>query len=231
MPAPMPSGPPAAPPTPGGTPARPEPPSPPAPPPSPPSGSVYQIVFRKTLSQQLCEGWYSRAGSRAQQYAACEIGQAQAYREGIQLSGIQLFDAAGELIPIANATNPLGINPNQFQHAPRLIDKNPSSKWFDQRISTIPYESKIVLGLASVAEVVTYDLIAANDVPKRDPVSWDFGILRGDDFEVLSSVRDMEHKGEETVARYGSFGGFSVISPPSPPTEPGTSPSPPPPFP
>ena len=234
MPPPMPSAPPAAPPSPGGPPARPEPPSPPSPPgnpPTPPSGSVYQIVFRKTLSQKLCEGWYNSAGSRAQQMAQCELLQAGAFREGVQLSGIQLFDAAGELIPIANATNPLGINPNQFQLAPRLIDEWPQSKWFDQRISVIPYESKVVLGLASVAEVVTYDLIAANDVPMRDPVSWDFGILRGDEFEVLSSVRDMEHKGEETVARYGSFGGFSVISPPSPPTEPGTSPSPPPPFP
>ena len=233
VPPPMPSAPPAAPPTPGGPPARPEPPSPPSPPgnpPSPPSGSVYQIVFRKTKSQQLCEGWYNNAGSRAQQYTACEIGQAQAFREGIQLSGIQLFDAAGERIPIANATNPLGINPNQFQLAPRLIDELPDSKWFDQRISTIPYKSTIVLGLASVAEVVTYDLVAANDVPIRDPVSWDFGILRGNEFEVLSSVRDFEHE----VSRHGSFGGpsrFGVISPPSPPTEPGTSPSPPPPFP
>ena len=41
----------------------------------------------------------AQAGTRRQQYEHCAIAQAQAYREGVQLSAIRLYDAAGERIP------------------------------------------------------------------------------------------------------------------------------------
>jgi hypothetical protein len=166
-------------------------PSPPGNPPSPPSGTFYQFVFTKVR------------------------GPFESGTEMLQISEVKLFGGDGALVPVA-ATNPGGVS-NAWQMAEKVMDgsEGKGSKWLDQNVrdvSVVPADaaatvvhSVLRLELAAPAQVHRYEIFTANDVERRDPVSWDFGIWReGEGFQVLSSVVDFAAP-ELRSTSYGSF--------------------------
>ena len=108
-----------------------------------------------------------------------------------------------------------------------LIDGSYDSKW---RGSLAAGGSVTVrLELTAAAPVTRYDLFTANDPLRRDPVSWRFGVYRGDtdSFTVLTRVSEMEPPAARGASYSGGYG-FSAITPPSPPATPTPNPPPPP---
>ena len=93
------------------------------------------------------------------------------FREkGVQLSEVRLFGAGGQLV-VADITNPAG-NQNPAQLPANLIDGDTSTKWFDGALEDNG-QSVLELTLADSSKVATsLRLFTANDVDKRDPVSW-----------------------------------------------------------
>ena len=70
--------------------------------------------------------------------------------DGIALSEIGLFDAAGATIAVVDATNPGGDN---YGNAPsKLVDGNTDGKWYDYEFS-VSGQSVVVLSLAAPAVV------------------------------------------------------------------------------
>ena len=188
------------------------PPAPPSLPPAPPSlphGDAYSFVFTGVRGPNA---------------------------DGIALSEIGLFDAAGATIAVVDATNPGGDN---YGNSPsKLVDGNTDGKWYDYEFS-VSGQSVVVLSLATPAVVASYQMTSAKDVPKRDPTDWRFGIQRADgSFEVLSVVTAADPpdaggpNGDGRNAIYQT-GGFVIGAAPPPsaspsPPPPSASPSPPP---
>ena len=93
--------------------------------------------------------------------------------KGVQLSEVQLFGAGGQLV-VEKITNPAGSFPqgNPAQGPDSLIDGDPSTKWFDGAFEA-NVQSVLELTLADSSQVATsLRFFTANDVDKRDPVSW-----------------------------------------------------------
>ena len=93
--------------------------------------------------------------------------------KGVQLSEVQLFGAGGQPVVVA-ITNPAGNFPqgNPAQGPDNLIDGDPSTKWFDGAFEANG-QSVLELTLADSSQVATsLRFFTANDVDKRDPVSW-----------------------------------------------------------
>ena len=133
------------------SPPPPAPPSPPAPPPlAPPAGDTYTFVFDAVRGP----------GS-----------------DGVQLSEVVLYDVAGGVLGVANAsaTDARQVL-NRYQLAPNAIDGSMETKWLDGGVSK--GISTLQLTLHNPAVVGWYEFFTANDVPKRDPVSWTFGVVR-----------------------------------------------------
>ena len=185
-------------------PAPPSPPAPPRPPPLPPTaGLVYQFVFDAVRGPAI---------------------------DGIQLSQIVLYGSDYTPLTIARVlpTSEEQLSPpDAAEHPMSLIDGSYDSKW---RGSLAAGGSVTVrLELAVAAPVTRYDLFTANDPLQRDPVSWRFGVYRGDtdSFTVLTRVAEMDPPAARGASYSGGYG-FSAISPPSPPTSPLPAPPPPP---
>ena len=149
--------------------------------------------------------------------------------DGVQLSEVKLYGEDGEVVPIIDVTNPGGTNPNGRTPS-KLIDGDNTTKWFDAWTGTnalgLEYIartcpavyatdgpcSRIVFSLAQPTRIVRYEMLTANDVVKRDPVAWKFGILRGYDpaagddtaatFELLSQV-DTDAPPDGRFSSYG----------------------------
>ena len=103
--------------------------------------------------------------------------RAHSREKGVQLSEVRLFDAGGQLV-VADVTNPAGwagsrgSNQNPAQLPASLIDGDTSTKWFDGALEDNG-QSVLELTLADSSKVATsLRLFTANDVDKRDPVSW-----------------------------------------------------------
>lgn len=94
--------------------------------------------------------------------------------EGVQLSEVQLFGAGGQLLveEVTNAAGSRGTSPNPAQGPASLIDGDTSTKWFDGAFEANA-QSVLELTLADSSQVATsFRFFTANDVDKRDPVSW-----------------------------------------------------------
>ena len=182
------------------------PPSSPSPPPTPPPvGYDYMIRFTDVK------------------------GQANGFLDGIQLSEIIFYNAAGNPIDVALATNPGGEQPEN-ELAQNLFDGSTSSKWFDGNFATnSPMGSDLVFHIGSLEEVVTYQFVTANDQERRDPVSWQFGIWHGESqgFEVLSTVTGANAPAARYTSYPTTFGAHMPPSMPSPPSPPPSLPYPP----
>ena len=156
---------------------------------------------------------------------------AQMYQGGIQLSDIAFFEDADKNVPITivNASNPGGdtANPNQAAW-PNIADGNVTTKWYDGNmrlgIEGMPNPtSTLVLHLAEPKPVVSYQLFSGNDVVRRDPVAWSFGILREDgSYEVLSTVDETSNP--EAMLSEERFTGGATTSAIMPPPSPATGP-------
>ena len=219
---PPPSPPPPPPPPPSPPKPPPSPPSPPAPPaspPPPPSGAFFQIVFTKVRGGGPSGG---------------DSGPGSAMTKQLQLSGIKLYGSDGEIAILA-ATNPEGSSPKQ-RGAANLIDGDSSTKWLDEnlrpqswlgRVTNPPAEaiwSILRLELAQPTQVLSYELLTANDNPKRDPVSWEAGYwTKADGFHSVSTVTDFD----PPLVRSSSYGQMHTIFPPPPPPPPAQPPAPP----
>ena len=152
--------------------------------------------------------------------------------DGVQLSEVVLYDVAGGVLGVANAsaTDARQVM-NRYQQAPNAIDGSMDTKWLDGGVSK--GISTLQLTLHSPAVVGWYEFFTANDVPKRDPVSWTFGVVRDaaaceraeDDcpLDVLSVVKNAA----APMGRGASYGRFPNRMPPSPPASPPPSPPPP----
>ena len=107
------------------------------------------------------------------------------------------------------------------------IDGSLQSKWLDAAFPVTRDASVLELVVNASAAVGTYELFTANDVVKRDPVSWSFERrTHAGDWEVLAVVSDFD----VPLARNASYGTlYALGSPPSPPPPhpPAVPPSPP----
>ena len=97
--------------------------------------------------------------------------RAHSREKGVQLSEVRLFGAGGQLV-VETITNPAGSRGNPAQGPDSLIDGDPSTKWFDGAFEANA-QSVLELTLADSSQVATsLRFFTANDVDKRDPVSW-----------------------------------------------------------
>lgn len=143
------------------------PPSPPSPPPTPPGNMEYEFIFTEVRSRH-------DDGSH----------------DGIQLSAIALFDQNGDLALVESVANPEGDNPpNQqpenlvkYQRLGYTSSDNvyagfgavASSKWHDDNFDVLEQRSTLRIVLRKPAHIQSYLFVTANDVPRRDPISWKF---------------------------------------------------------
>ena len=84
------------------------------------------------------------------------------------------YGADGTPLALVNAHNPYGSNPNPMQPPLAAIDGSLQSKWLDAAFPVTRDASILELVVNASAAVGTYELFTANDVVKRDPISWTF---------------------------------------------------------
>ena len=104
-----------------------------------------------------------------------------------------------------------------------------TSKWFDSNFAANGMSSRLRITLATPASIAAYTLVTANDVPRRDPVSWTLKIIEDANTQHTIDVRT--NYLPSTVWRNYMLGFFFLVSPPSPPapvTAAGATASPPP---
>ena len=101
----------------------------------------------------------------------------------------KVFGADGSPISVQSAANPGGSvetgTSNANQDASKVIDGNngvaqgdAQTKWYDGNFAT-KGQSELVLTLSSSTYVTSYGLYRPWDTnKKRDPISWQFGIVR-----------------------------------------------------
>ena len=182
----------------------------------PPSGSVYFLTFTAV-----------RGGLDVSE---------------LQLAEVMLYGVGGEPLSVVEASNPGGVPFTWWEHAPSAVDGDLATKWLDMNITKGGgrQSSTLLLSLASATPVGSYDLYTANHEPKRDPVSWTFGISRGDGSdEALHAMARYEPAFTRRTS-YTHGARFTVLtpfpafppppappSPPAPPQEPHWLPIPP----
>jgi hypothetical protein len=148
--------------------------------------------------------------------------------DGVQLAEVYLYDADGKNLTVVTASNPGGDQSlNAAQTADKAVDGIETNRWLDRSILTPDGkccgEATLQLMLAEAAAVSAYRFVAANSVPKRDPISWRFGYRdAADRFVLLSEVVGAIAPGSSE-----SYAAFPAFMPPSPPTIP-SPPFPPP---
>lgn len=221
VPPPAPPSPPPKPPSPPSLPPfpspLPSPPSPPSLPPAPPSGIFYQFRFKRSRPDSLTDG--------------------------LHLSEIKLYGVFGQLLYPQNVFNPGGGNDDSNAGPENLIDGSLSNKWYDANFRSegftgvSPVVSTVIIQLPEVEAVGSYELFTAPVVPRRrDPVGWEFGILRKETntFEILSEVTQynvLYDRSANYGKRFSSFADPPSLPPPpvppSPPSPPPSAPSPP----
>ena len=137
------------------------------------------------------------------------------------------YGADGAPLALVNAHNPYGSNPNPMQPPLAAIDGSLQSKWLDAAFPVTRDASILELVVNASAAVGTYELFTANDVVKRDPVSWSFERrTHAGDWEILAVVSDFD----VPLARNASYGTLYALGPPPsppPPHPPAVPPSPP----
>ena len=157
---------------------------------------------------------------------------------GIQLSGIKLYDDAGEEIEVASVENVGGdhgkhANDDVAYPPSHLIDGDPGTKWYMTNFNE-GMPASIVLRLKEPAHVARYEFITAPDVHKRDPVSWTFKKLSADGAEETLSVQDDFHPPQERgvgfstgepVVDGAAAAGLPAVMPPPPPPSPSHPPA------
>lgn len=174
--------PPEAPSPPASPPRPPAVPSPPGAPPSPPSGSRYYITFT-------------------------DVRRTSVEVDGVQLSGVTLSDADGPL-SVVSVSNPGGLSPNPRESTTSLIDADATTKWYDNHFH-VHNASTVVFTLSKTTQVLSYELFTASDpITRRDPISWEFGIMHGDTKQPLSVVTAFT----PTLDRGASYGTFGTKS-------------------
>ena len=92
----------------------------------------------------------------------------------------------------------------------------------DGNFGTNAKTSRLVLELQSSVHVASYELYTARDAQRRDPISWQFGLLYGagtgsETFEVLSSYSGVLPTGGRSASYGQRFYTFAPPPPPSPP--------------
>ena len=158
---------------------------------------------------------------------------------GIQLSGIKLYDDAGEEIEVASVENVGGdhgepLSDGKPRYPPsHLIDGDPGTKWYMTNFNE-GSPASIVLRLKAPAHVARYEFITAPDVQRRDPVSWTFKKLSADGAEETLSVQDDFHPPQERgvgfstgepVVDGAAAAGLPAVMPPPPPPSPSHPPA------
>ena len=107
---------------------------------------------------------------------------------------MRLYDASGAPIAIVGASNPGGDSPTAQPAWPNIADNDTATKWMDATVlgTDGSVTSTLSLELNGTQAVDRYELLTANDNPRRDPISWVFGLLHSNtSFEVLSEVTEV----------------------------------------
>jgi hypothetical protein len=99
----------------------------------------------------------------------------------LQLAEIHLFGASGKQIHPLRASNPSGRQPSRCRHcasqsADQVMDGDLGTKWVDLNFNSSV--SSVLLLELDDANVASYQLFTANDVPRRDPLAWEVDMLR-----------------------------------------------------
>ena len=136
--------------------------------------------------------------------------RANSQDKGVQLSEVRLFGAGGQLV-VADITNPAGwagsrgSNQNPAQLPASLIDGDTSTKWFDGALEDNG-QSVLELTLADSSKVATsLRFFTANDVIKRDPVSWKVEGKTVCGWAVIGSGTDVSAPTERMEQYTGNF--------------------------
>jgi hypothetical protein len=236
---PPPPPPPLAPSPPTPPPAPPSPPNPPNPPPRPPDVKfkVYEIDFVAIRNMPNTDGIALGA------IAMFGFGRCAVFNAAI-CTAIENSATDPALLPVESITNPGGANPpgqgpaSLYQYQPlgytttatllaATLDSVQTlhSKWMD---TNFDLKSTVRITLTSSQALSSYVLLSANDVPRRDPVSWDlYGISPGTGARVLL---DSRRAITPPFARYSRYPDFYLYAPPPlpPPPAPPAPPAPPP---
>ena len=136
----------------------------------------------------------------------------------IQLQEVRLYGANASMpLSIASISNPGGASPTN-QPPADAIDGDlttPGSKWLDLNFGEVG-NSTLLLRMASPQVVAAYGLMTANDVERRDPVSWEFSRNVEGEWVVMDTQDDFP----APMARQTWYSvtlpsmGFALYSPP-----------------
>jgi len=111
----------------------------------------------------------------------------------VGMQEFRFFDSAGMPIIVETATNPGGRNP-EFHTPDKLIDgiviygsesnASKTSKWLDEKKGNVTFK------FASLVRVASYEWVTCEDLPDRDPVSWEIEgqVMIGDAWTLLQRV-------------------------------------------
>jgi len=178
----------------------------PPPPPPPPSATVWEFIF---------------TGVRGK------------FTDGVQLAEVYLYDADGDNLTVAIASNPGGDQSlNLFQTANKAVDGILENRWLDTSIlkpdGSCCDSATLQLTLSEAASVGSYRFVAAKSTEKRDPISWRFGYRDGSDNFVLLSEVFGATAPDPVQGQAVFYEAYPTFMPPSPPSPPPPFPSPPP---
>lgn len=214
MPPPPPPDAPHAPSPPPDAPLPPAPPVSPPDPPLPPAYMTYEFRFSAVRSPHR--------------------------QDGLQLGALVVLDFNGNLLHIRDISNPGGHSPH-VQQVGNLIRYQSLGydtmadltahayaaqyKWYDDNFDTAS-SSVVRFHLVEAQSVGGYIFVTANDVARRDPVSWTLHAIMNDGSDLIV---DAQSRVEPPYARLSPYPTHYLVNPP--PMQPTPKPPPPPPSP
>ena len=151
------------------------------------------------------------------------------FSDGVQLAGVSLYAADSSALPVRVgsdcpsqycASNPDDddgdLEAPPLQRAWAAVDNDDGTKWFDPQMSCVDVagqctvSSRLRLELPAAAAVHEYEFRTPIDNMFRDPVRWQFGIVRGGcpgcPFELLSEVDLGDAGGPRATLPNGGYG-------------------------
>ena len=147
--------------------------------------------------------------------------------DGVSIAEVALYGLDGSQIAISAAANPGGSILLPWESADSAIDGTLQYKWYDHNTFALTGSSRLLLTIPDGVTVGSYNLWTANGPERRDPISWDFGILWPNGTVVELSRVDGASPPLARRQPYSSTP-FPAISSPPPPSLPPLAPPPPP---
>lgn len=105
-----------------------------------------------------------------------------------------------EIVSLATPVAPKALNitsncdnpTNKNQNVSKLFDGNATSKWFSDKGFAKSFPCYIAWEYAKPLEVKSYSLISGNDMPARDPKSWNlYGSTNGKDYVLIDKQENV----------------------------------------